>query len=125
MKTDKREITKRIHHIQGQLGGIEKMIRGDRPVKDIYVQMKAVEGALHQAIYSVLDNQLKNHFAEVLAERLALCPGDCGDAERLEFLRHEFSKLGLKELIDELAWLRNSLNLSTNKSNNRKEVKKK
>ncbi len=45
-----------------------------------------------------------------LAERLAVCPGDCDDAERLQFLRHEFSTLGLKELIDELAWLRNSLN---------------
>lgn len=107
---EKKELVKRLHHIKGQLGGIEKMINDDRSVKDIYGQFKAVEQALHQAIYVVLDDQLKKHFAEVLAERLAVCPGDCDDAERLQFLRHEFSKLNVKELIDELAWLRNSLN---------------
>lgn len=107
---EKREIVKRLHYIKGQLGGIEKMLDDDRPVKEVYAQLKAVEKALHQAIYVVLDDQLKKHFAEVLAERLALCPGDCDDAERLQFLRNEFAKLNLKELIDELAWLRNSLN---------------
>ena len=107
---EKREIVKRLHHIKGQLGGIEKMLDDDRSVKEVYAQLKAVEKGLHQAIYVVMDDQLKKHFAEVLAERLALCPGDCDDAERLQFLRNEFTKLNLKELIDELAWLRNSLN---------------
>lgn len=110
--TEKREIVKRLHHICGQLGGIEKMLTDDRPVKEVYAQLKAAEKALHQAIYGVLDDQLKKHFAEVLAERLALCPGDCDDAERLQFLKTEFAKFDLKELIDELAWLRNSLNLA-------------
>jgi len=121
---EKKEIVKRLHYIQGQLGGVEKMINNDRPAKDVYGQLKAVEQALHQAIYLVFDGQLKRHFAEVLAERLAVCPGNCGDAERLQFLRHEFSKLDLKELIDELAWLRNSLNLIQSvKSKHSKEVK--
>lgn len=107
---EKKEIVKRLHYIKGQLGGIEKMLDDNRPVKDIYAQLKAVEKGVHQAIYGVLDDQLKRHFAEVLVERLALCPGDCDDAERLQFLKSEFAKLDLKELIDELAWLRNSLN---------------
>ncbi|MBI3585521.1 MAG: metal-sensitive transcriptional regulator [Ignavibacteriales bacterium] len=107
---EKKEIVKRLHHIRGQLGGIEKMLTDDRPMKEVYVQLKAAEKALHQVIYGVLDDQLKKHFAEVLVERLALCPGDCDDAERLQFLKAEFAKLDLKELIDELAWLRNSLN---------------
>ena len=106
----KKEIVKRLHYIKGQLAGVEKMLEDGRIVKDVYTQLKAAERALHQAIYGVLDDQLKKHFAEVLVERLALCPGDCDDAERLQFLKAEFSKLNLKELIDELAWLRNSLN---------------
>lgn len=97
---EKKEIIKRLHHIKGQLGGIEKMLDDDRPVKDIYGQLKAVEHALHQAIYGVLNEQLKRHFAEVLAERLALGPGNCDDAERLQFLKYEFAKLDLKELIN-------------------------
>jgi len=84
-----------------------------------------VEKGLHQAIYGVLDDQLKKHFAEVLSERLAHCPGDCDDAERLQFLKSEFAKLELRELIDELAWLRNSLNsVKTVKRTIPKEVKK-
>lgn len=102
------------------------MINEDRSVKEIYAQLKAAERALHQAIYGVLDDQLKKHFAEVLAERLAVCPGDCDDAERLQFLKSEFSKLNLKELIDELAWLRNSLNsVKTNNRKSRKAVRAK
>ncbi len=124
--TEKREVIKRLHHIKGQLGGIEKMIDEDRSVKEMYAQLKAVERALHQAIYGVLDDQLKKHFAEVLAERLAVCPGDCDDAERLQFLKCEFAKLNLKELIDELAWLRNSLNsVKTNNHKSRKGVRAK
>ncbi len=107
---EKKEIVKRLHYIRGQLAGVEKMLEDGRIVKDVYTQLKAAERALHQAIYGVFDDQLKKHFAEVLVERLALCPGDCDDAERLQFLKAEFAKLDLKELIDELAWLRNSLN---------------
>ncbi|MDE3056736.1 MAG: metal-sensitive transcriptional regulator [Bacteroidota bacterium] len=107
---EKKEIVQRLHRVKGQLDGIERMLDDDRAVKEVYSQLKAAERALHEAIYGVLDDQLKKHFAEVLAERLALCPGDCDDAGRLQFLRTEFAKFDLKNLIDELAWLRNSLN---------------
>lgn len=122
---EKKEIVKRLHYIKGQLGGIEKMLEDERPIKEVYAQLKAVEKGLHQAIYGVLDDQLKKHFAEVLAERLAVCPGDCDDAERLQFLKDEFAKLDLKGLIDELAWLRNSLNsVRSTKTTTRKVVRK-
>lgn len=107
--SEKKEIIKRLHFIKGQIDGIEKMLDNGRAVKDIYTQLKAVEKGIHQAIYGVFDDQLKKHFAEVLSERLTLCPGDCDDAERLQFLKTEFARLDLKELINELAWLRNSL----------------
>ncbi len=105
---EKKEIIKRLHHVKGQLGGIEKMLDDGRPVQDIYGQLKAAEQGLHQAIYAVLNDQIKRQLAETLATRLAACPGDCDDAERLQFLRREFSKLDLKELIDELSWLLDS-----------------
>jgi DNA-binding FrmR family transcriptional regulator len=105
---DKKAIVKRLHYIKGQIGGIEKMLGNHRSVKDVYVQLRAVEKALHETIYVVLDEQLKKHFAEVLVERLEQCPGDCKDCDHLEFLKHEFSKLDLKELIDQLMWLHNS-----------------
>lgn len=123
---EKKAIIKRLHHIKGQLGGIEKMLDVDRPVQDVYVQLKAAEQALHQAVYVVLNDQIKRQFAETLAKRLAACPGDCNDAERLQFLRHEFAKLDLKELIHEFTWLNNSpRTMKEHKSKPRKEVKTK
>lgn len=123
---EKKEIIKRLHHIKGQLGGIEKMLDEERPIQDIFGQLKAAEHALHQAIYAVLNDQIKRQFAETLAKRLAACPGDCDDAERLQFLRHEFAKLDLKELIQEFTWLNNSRRtMKVNKSKPRKEVKTK
>ena len=51
---------------------------------------------------------MKKHLAEVLSCRFAECPGDCSDAERLQFIRQEFAKLDLKQIIDSLEWLKES-----------------
>lgn len=121
---EKKEIVKRFHHIKGQLGGIEKMLAEDRSLKQVYEQLRAVEQALHQVLHVLLDDYLKREFAEALAKRLAACPGDCDDAERLQFLRHEFSRLDLKGLIAELTWLRDSQSANhLRKPKPRKEVK--
>ncbi|GEM_PF-1571711 len=106
---EKKETIKRLRYLKGQLGGIEKMLEVGRPIQEVFAQLKAVEQALHQVIYVVWDDRIKHQFAEALAKRLAACPGDCSDAERLQFLRREFSKLDLKKIIDELAWLRHPL----------------
>ncbi|MBI3193589.1 MAG: metal-sensitive transcriptional regulator [Ignavibacteriae bacterium] len=118
---EKKEIIKRLHYIRGQVNGIEKMMIDNRDIKDVHTQLKAVEQGLHQVIYSVLDDQLKKHFAEVLAKRLDECPGDCEDYDHLKFLRKEFGQLNLKEIINEITWLQNSTNPKINK--NRKEVR--
>ncbi|TAK55079.1 MAG: metal-sensitive transcriptional regulator [Bacteroidetes bacterium] len=107
---EKKEIIKRLHFIKGQVNGIEKMIVNNRDIKDVHTQLKAVEQGLHQVIYSVLGDQLKIHLAEVLSKRLEECPGNCEDCNHLNFLRKEFARLDLKELVNELTWLRNSTN---------------
>ena len=113
---EKKEFLKRLHYIKGQLDGIEKMMENGREMGDIFGQLKAVEKGLHQAIYGVLDGQLKKQFAELLSERLTLCPGDCDDAERLQVLKRDFPKFELKDLVKEYGWLSNSLS-SARKSN--------
>ncbi len=113
---EKKEFIKRLHFIKGQIEGIEKMMNDGREVKEVFDQLKAIEQGLHKAIYDVLDDQLKKQFAELLSERLALCPGDCDDAGRLQFLKREFPKLELQDLVKEYGWLSNSL-ASVQKSN--------
>jgi len=105
---EKKEILKRLHYVAGQIGGIERMVDSDRPIKEVYVQLKAVERSLHSTIYEVLDKQVKSRFAAVLADRLSKCPGDCDNAARLQILKKGFSELDLKDLIIEYEWLQHS-----------------
>lgn len=102
---EKKAVLKRLTFIEGQIHGIRKMIEGDRSLSDIFTQLKAAEQALHAATYGVLEEQLKMHLAEELSKRLATCPGNCSDAERLQFTKKEFARLDLKEVIQSLAWL--------------------
>ncbi len=106
---EKKEILKRLHFIVGQIHGIEDMIENDRQLNDIYVQLRAVEKGIDKAIYTVFEEQLKKHLAEVLSKRLAACPGDCSDAERLRYTREQFAELDLKEVIESIEWLKKGL----------------
>lgn len=102
---EKKTILKRLHYLQGQLKGIERMIEEDRPIQEVSNQLKAVEQGVHATIYDVLEDQLKMHLAEVLSVRLAACPGNCGDAERLQWTKQQFATLDLKGVIESLSWL--------------------
>ncbi|MGH2569123.1 MAG: metal-sensitive transcriptional regulator [Bacteroidota bacterium] len=102
---EKKAVVKRLHYIQGQLNGIEKMIEEDRSMEEIFRQMKAVERGMHNTIYDVFEDQLKMHLAEVLSVRLAACPGNCSDAERLQYTKKQFAELDLKGVIESLTWL--------------------
>lgn len=104
-KPEKKAVLKRLHYIEGQLKGIERMIEKDRSVEQVFHQLKATEQSLHNTIYDVLEDQLKMHLAEVLSARLAACPGNCSDAERLQFTRQQFATLDLKGIIKSLSWL--------------------
>lgn len=103
--TEKKAIIKRLHYLQGQLKGLERMINDGRPVKEIFQQLKAVEQGVHSTVHDVLENQLKLRLAEILSARLATCPGNCDDAERLQYTRKQFAQLDLKGIIESLLWL--------------------
>ncbi len=104
-RVEKKTILKRLHYVQGQLRGIEKMIVDDRPLNDIFAQLKAAEEGIRKAVHDVFEEQLKKRLAEILSERLAACPGNCSDAERLRFTRQQFSQQDLKGIIESLTWL--------------------
>lgn len=101
----KKAVSKRLHYLEGQLKGIKKMIDEDRSIQEVFNQLKAVEQGVHSTIYDVLEDQLKMHLAEVLSVRLAACPGNCNDAERLQYTRKQFGELDLKGIIESLGWL--------------------
>jgi DNA-binding FrmR family transcriptional regulator len=69
-------LLKRLARIQGQVGGIARMIGDDRYCIDILTQMQAIKSALRK----VEDELLKNHADHCVAH--AIAKGDAKDARR-------------------------------------------
>jgi CsoR family transcriptional regulator, copper-sensing transcriptional repressor len=63
-------LTKRLHRIEGQVRGIERMVEGDRYCIDILTQIAAVTTALEAVGLKILDDHVRHCVA------LALQSGD-------------------------------------------------
>jgi DNA-binding FrmR family transcriptional regulator len=71
---DKEALTKRLHRIEGQVRGIERMVEDDRYCIDILTQVAAVRTALESLAFEVLDDHVNHCVAGALAsgdERVA------------------------------------------------------
>jgi DNA-binding FrmR family transcriptional regulator len=72
---DKSALVKRLHRIEGQVRGIERMVDDDRYCIDILTQISAVSTALDALAFQVLDSHVNHCVAG------ALTSGDAVDAE--------------------------------------------
>ncbi|MGN1275810.1 MAG: metal-sensing transcriptional repressor [Floccifex sp.] len=67
-RKDIQNLKNRIHRIQGQLNGVEKMIDENRYCGDVLIQISAIEKALQSLGYIVLQEHLETCVAdEVIA----------------------------------------------------------
>ena len=64
---DKDALIKRLHRIQGQVRGIEKMVEEDRYCIDILTQIAAVNTALEAVAFKILDEHVRHCVAGALA----------------------------------------------------------
>jgi len=64
---DKAALTKRLHRIEGQVRGIERMVDDDRYCIDILTQIGAVNTALESLAFKVLDDHVSHCVADALA----------------------------------------------------------
>jgi CsoR family transcriptional regulator, copper-sensing transcriptional repressor len=87
---DKEALVRRLHRIEGQVRGIERMIEDDRYCIDVLTQISAVTTALESLAFVVLDDHVNHCVADALAS------GDQGAAEEKskELLEavHRFSR---------------------------------
>ena len=60
-------LVKRLHRIEGQVRGIEKMVDDDRYCIDILTQVAAVNTALESLALSILDDHVKHCVAGAIA----------------------------------------------------------
>jgi Uncharacterized protein conserved in bacteria len=63
----KDSLVKRLHRIEGQVRGIEKMVAEDRYCIDIITQIAAVSTALEAVGFEILDSHVKHCVAGALA----------------------------------------------------------
>jgi DNA-binding FrmR family transcriptional regulator len=71
---DKEALVKRLHRIEGQVRGIERMVEDDRYCIDILTQVAAVNTALESVALKILDDHVRHCVAG------ALTSGDEADA---------------------------------------------
>jgi DNA-binding FrmR family transcriptional regulator len=72
---DKDALVKRLHRIEGQVRGVEKMVEDDRYCIDILTQIAAVNTALESLAFKILDEHVRHCVAG------ALSSGDEEDAQ--------------------------------------------
>ena len=64
---DKQALTKRLHRIEGQVRGIERMVEDDRYCIDVLTQIGAVSTALESLAFRILDDHVNHCVAGALA----------------------------------------------------------
>jgi CsoR family transcriptional regulator, copper-sensing transcriptional repressor len=69
---DKEALIKRLHRIEGQVRGLERMVEEDRYCIDVLTQISAVTTALESVAFRILDDHVNHCVSGALAS---------GDAE--------------------------------------------
>ena len=64
---DKEALVKRLHRIEGQVRGIERMVTDERYCIEILTQIGAVSTALESLAFKILDDHVKHCVAGALA----------------------------------------------------------
>jgi len=72
---DKKALIRRLHRIEGQVRGIERMVEQDRYCIDVLTQIAAVNTALESLAFKILDDHVNHCVARALAS------GDPAEAE--------------------------------------------
>jgi CsoR family transcriptional regulator, copper-sensing transcriptional repressor len=64
---DKEALVKRLHRIEGQVRGLERMVEDDRYCIDVLTQISAVTTALESLALRILDDHVQHCVADALA----------------------------------------------------------
>ncbi len=87
-----------LHYLKGKIESIEKMIDEGKSLNEVYLQFKALEGTLDKAAYILLEEILRKKLALKIVKAVDACPGDCSDAEKIQFAKDEFPNLEIAKV---------------------------
>ena len=97
-----RDIKTRLKTLSGQINGIVKMLDEGKDPEQINIQFKSVDKGIQKAHYILLDEVYRKALAIGIVKAVNSCPGNCGNEEKIDFLRKEFPNLELSELTNKL-----------------------
>jgi len=88
-----KEFKYHLHYIKGQIESIEKMLDKGKSANEIYTQFKALQGTLDKASYILLEDILRKELALKIVKVVDACPGDCSDADKIQYAKKEFPNI--------------------------------
>ncbi|MEQ9424058.1 MAG: metal-sensitive transcriptional regulator [Cyclobacteriaceae bacterium] len=97
-----KDIVTRLKSIKGQIDGLIKMLDEDQDPEKILVQFKASRKGLDKAHYRLLDEVYRKALAMKIVETVEACPGNCGNEDKIEFIRKQFPQIGLDDLTEKM-----------------------
>ena len=87
------DIKTRLKTLSGQINGIVKMLDEGEDPEQINIQFKSIDKGIQKAHYLLLDEVYRKTLAIKISETVEACPGNCGNEERIEFIRKQFPDL--------------------------------
>ena len=92
------DLKKRLSTIRGQIEAIVKMLDDETDPDKILIQVKAADQGLQKAHYLLIDEVFRKSLALKLVQVMNACPGNCQDAEKIEYMKKQFPTLEFDEL---------------------------
>jgi DNA-binding FrmR family transcriptional regulator len=96
------DLKKRLSTVKGQIEGIVKMLDEETDPDKILVQFKAADKGLQKAHYLLMDEVFKKTLALKLVQVMNACPGNCQDAEKIEYMKQQFPMLEFDQLTTQI-----------------------
>ena len=78
------------------------MIDEDKEPDQILNQFKAADQGLQKAHYLLMDEVFRKSLALKLVQVMNACPGNCQDAEKIEYMKEQFPMLEFDQLTSQI-----------------------
>lgn len=96
------DIKSRLKTLSGQINGIVKMLDDGKDPEQINIQFKSIDKGVQKAHFLLLDEVYRKAIAIGIVKAVDSCPGNCGNEDKIEYLKNEFPNLELSDLTNKL-----------------------
>ena len=116
-----KDLKTRLKTLHGQIGSLLSMVEDGRSPEDILTQFRSSKKQMDDSYHLFLDEVCRKALAEKIAGLVDQCPGNCGQEEKIEFIRKQFPKLEIDDLMKKLREV-DELEKVVTKADNNKDV---